>query len=496
MLSYCSKTVILSCKNSNFKNIQLINKQIRLYSGSTFDVLNPVNGTVVGTVPDMTIDEIKEKVEKASDAHHEWKLTTAKHRAGLLRKWFNLLEQNSADIAKTLSKEAGKPFNEAVGEVAYGNSFVEWSSEEARTVLGQIIPSPYKSKKILVEKHPIGVVGIITPWNFPHAMITRKAGAALAAGCTCVIKPAAETPLTAITLTQLAHEAGIPENVMNVVTVNVNKASQVGTLFCTSPLIAGISFTGSTVVGKILYRLCADHVKRISLELGGNAPFIIFDSADIDKAVEAALVAKFRNCGQTCVAANRFLVQSGIYDKFVAALTEKVKKLRMGDVSQPDVQLGPLINSKQFNTVTRFVEDAISKGAKVLLGGKAATHIGQLFYEPTILADIKPDMKVYNEEIFGPVVPLIQFKKEEEAIKIANSTMAGLAGYLCSSDVNQIFRVSKLLETGMVGINEGLISMAEAPFGGIKDSGIGREGSIYGIDEFLYVKYYCLGGLD
>nr|XP_022905573.1 succinate-semialdehyde dehydrogenase, mitochondrial isoform X6 [Onthophagus taurus] len=461
----------------------------------TFDVYNPANGKVVGSVPDMDVSDANLAIKAASEAFETWKFTTAKERSKLLRKWFDLLEANAEGIAEIMTAESGKPLTEAKGEVVYGNAFIEWFSEEARRINGEIIPSPVATRKILVEKFPIGVVGLITPWNFPHAMITRKAGAALAAGCTCVIKPAEDTPLTALAICQLAHEAGFPEGVLNVITCDRKNAPDIGKLLCTSPNVAGISFTGSTYVGKLLNQQCAPHIKRVGLELGGNAPFIIFDSANIDKAVQGALASKFRNCGQTCVSANRFLVQENVYDEFVNKFTEEIKKMSIGDGVNPGVNVGPLINEMQFNKVYTMVEDAKKLGATIKTGGQPIENLGKLFYTPTVITNVSTSMQVYNEEVFGPVATIIKFQSEEEALKVANNTERGLAGYFYSQDISQIFRVSKLLEVGMVGINEGLISTVEAPFGGIKESGIGREGSHYGIDEYTYIKYMCVGNL-
>lgn len=461
-----------------------------------FEVYNPANGSVVGVVPDMDITDTQKAIEAAAEAFNSWKMTTAKERSQLLRKWYNLLVENQDSLAKLMTAESGKPLAEALGEVNYGNSFVEWFSEQARNVRGEIIQSPNASKKLLVEHHPIGVAALITPWNFPHAMITRKTSAALAVGCTCIVKPAEDTPLTALALVELAEKAGFPKGVLNVVTSNRTNAPEIGKLLCTSPLVAGISFTGSTQVGKILYQQCASGIKRLGLELGGNAPFIVYNSANVDKAVEGALVSKFRNCGQTCVAANRFLVQDKIYDLFLSKLTEAVRKLKLGDGVEPGVQLGPLINEAQFNKVSGMVKDAVLKGAKIITGGKPAEKFGKLFYEPTILTDITENMLVYSDEVFGPVINIIRFKTEEESLKIANSTERGLACYFFSEDLAQAFRVNHLLEAGMIGMNDGLISTPEAPFGGIKESGLGREGSHHGIEDFTYLKYTSIGNLN
>jgi succinate-semialdehyde dehydrogenase len=478
------------------KNKAYINGEwVSARSDKVFEVTNPATGKVIGTAPDMDVVDAQHAIDSASRAFATWQDTTAKERSRYLRNWFDLMVKNLESLAKIVTLESGKPLVEARGEVFYGNSFVEFFSEETRRIQGEIIPSPVANRKILVEKQPIGVTGLITPWNFPHAMITRKAGAALAAGCTCVIKPAEDTPFTALALMELAHEAGFPKGVVNVVTSSRGNAPGIGNLLCQSPLVAGISFTGSTQVGKLLYKQCSSGIKRLGLELGGNAPFIVYKSADVDSAVKGAMGSKFRNCGQTCVAANRFFVQSDIYDSFVEKLTNEIKALKIGNGEEPDVQVGPLINQAQFEKVTTLVQDAVSKGAKVLVGGKGAPQHGRLFYEPTVLTDIKDDMRVYSEEVFGPVVNIFRFDSEEESVAMANNTERGLAGYFYSRDVSQIFRVARKLEVGMCGVNEGMISTAEAPFGGVKESGLGREGSHHGIEEFTYVKYVALGNL-
>ncbi|XP_058467940.1 succinate-semialdehyde dehydrogenase [NADP(+)] GabD-like [Malaya genurostris] len=473
-------------------------KWVGARSGLTFDVTNPANEQVLGTVPDMDINDVNDAIDAAHNAFYDkkWHNSTAKDRAALLKKWFQLLEKNRKEIALIMTAESGKPIAESEGEITYGNSFVEWFAEEARRVYGEIVPTPQSNRQMMLVKQPIGVAGLITPWNFPHAMITRKASAAIAAGCTVVIKPAEDTPLTALALTKLAEEAGFPKGVLNVVTSSRKNAASVGKLLCQSEKVAAISFTGSTEVGKLLYKQCANGIKRIGLELGGNAPFIVFKSADLDKAVIGAMNSKFRNCGQTCISANRFLIQDEVHDEFISRLTEKIKALKIGDGSHDGVQIGPLINHAQINKVTQFVEDAKQKGANVVLGGRQLSEHGALYFEPTIVSHLRDDMKLYREEIFGPVVSIIRFKTEEEALQIANATQRGLAGYFYSNDLNQVFRISKLLETGMIGVNEGLISAAEAAFGGIKESGIGREGSKYGIDEYVYIKYLCYGGLE
>lgn len=460
------------------------------------EVYNPANGSLVGSVPDMSIEDTQKAIDSASKAFETWQHSTAKERSQLLRKWYNLLNKNQDSIAQIITLESGKPLPEAKGEVIYGNSFIEWFAEQARNIRGEIIPSPIQSKRIIIEHQPIGVVGLITPWNFPHAMIARKAGAALAAGCTCVIKPAEDTPLTAVALMEYAEEAGIPNGVLNLITSGRENASAIGNLLCESPLVAGISFTGSTQVGQILYKQCSKGIKRLGLELGGNAPFIVFNSAKIDKAVDGALCSKFRNCGQACVASNRFFVQENVYDAFLDKLTNEIERLKVGDGMAPGVKLGPLINKAQFHKISSMVEDAISKGAKLVTGGEPMKDLGELFYQPTVLVNIKENMKVYQEEVFGPVLSVIKFRTEEECLEIANNTERGLAGYFYSEDIAQIFRVANKLEVGMVGVNEGLISTCEAPFGGIKQSGLGREGSHHGTEDFTYLKYICIGNLN
>lgn len=465
-------------------------------NGETFDVLNPSNGQVVGTVPNMTATEANTAVDAAQKAFQTWQETTVKERSVLLRKWFNLCVEHNEELAKLLTAEQGKPIAESRGEVAYGGGFLEWFAEEARRMYGETVPSSTKGKELVFIKQPIGVAAMITPWNFPNAMITRKAGAALAAGCTCVIKPAQDTPLSAIALAALAHEAGIPKGVINVVTCRHANSSAVGKVFCDREEVAAMSFTGSTHVGKILYRQCAGTVKKLSLELGGNAPFIVFDSADVDLAVAGCMVSKFRNMGQTCVSTNRVFVQDGIYDKFVTKLQDAVEKqLVIGDGMADGVNQGPLVNKSQFDTVCNMVTDAVKKGAKVVLGGSKDDK-GDLFYKPTILTDINSSMECFHEEIFGPVISIIRFKEEQEAVSMANDSRVGLAGYFYSNDVKQCWRVGRKLEVGMVGINEGMISAPEAAFGGVKESGLGREGSRHGIDEYSEIKYMCFGNLS
>ncbi|XP_041843679.1 succinate-semialdehyde dehydrogenase, mitochondrial [Melanotaenia boesemani] len=462
-------------------------------AASVFPVLDPATGQEIAQVSDFGPTEAKQAVDAAYEAFQSWKQVTAKERSVLLRKWFDLLTLHKDDLAKLITFECGKPIRESLGEVAYSASFLEWFSEEARRVYGDIVPSPAKDRKILLLKQPVGVASIITPWNFPSAMITRKVGAALAAGCTVVVKPAEDTPLSALALAELAEQAGIPAGVFNVVPCSREKTPSVGQVLCTDPLVAKISFTGSTATGKVLLKMAADTVKKASMELGGHAPFIVFDSADVDKAVGGAMASKFRNSGQTCVCSNRFLVQSGIYKHFVDALGRAMDaELRVGHGSEPDTTQGPLINTRAAEKVVQQISDAVSCGAKVLKGGK---RLGGSFMEPTLLADVTTEMLCTKEETFGPLVPVIRFHTEEEALAVANASNVGLAGYFYSQDVAQIWRVAEALEVGMVGVNEGLLSTAEATFGGVKQSGLGREGSKYGMDEYLEVKYVCFGGL-
>lgn len=501
-----SRAVVVSnlCKFQNMavRNMQLVSQNayvdgnwVNASSNETFAVTNPADNSVFSKVPNMSVIDVSAAIDKAYEAFHTWQETTAKERSHILRNWYNLMETNSEEIARIMTLESGKPIRESRAEVSYGNSYVEFYSEEARRVNGEIIQSPVKSKHIFIHKQPIGVAALITPWNFPHAMITRKAAAALAAGCTCIVKPAEDTPLTALAIAKLSHEAGIPKGVFNVVTSNRNNSAAIGKLLCTSPKIAGISFTGSTEVGKLLYAQCAQGIKRIGLELGGNAPFIVFASADIDAAVKGAVASKFRNSGQTCVSANRFIIHASIFNEFINKFKHAMQDFIIGYGLNEEVTSGPLINHMQAQKVDDFVKDAVKKGAKIVIGGSKVPELGELYYQPTLLTNITSDMKVYNEEVFGPVAACIEFKTEEEALQIANATSRGLAGYFYSKNISQIFRVAKTLEVGMVGVNEGLISTAEAPFGGLKESGIGREGGSHGIDEYLYVKYMCLGNL-
>jgi succinate-semialdehyde dehydrogenase/glutarate-semialdehyde dehydrogenase len=460
-------------------------------SKKTFSVDNPATGETIGTVPDMGTAETRRAIEAADRAWPAWRAKTAKERSAILRKWFDLMMANQDDLGLILTTEQGKPLAEAKGEIAYGASFVEWFAEEAKRVYGDVIPPHQADKRILVLKQPIGVSAMITPWNFPNAMITRKAAPALAAGCTVVIKPAEQTPFSALAMAELAERAGIPRGVLNVLT---GDAPTIGKEMCANPTVRKLSFTGSTEVGRILMRQSADTVKKLSLELGGNAPFIVFDDADLDAAVEGAIASKYRNAGQTCVCANRIYVQDKVYDAFAAKLAEKVKQFKVGAGIEAGVVIGPLIDQQGMKKVEEHVADATAKGAKVILGGKPHSR-GGLFFEPTILTGVTQAMRVSNEETFGPVAPLYRFKTDDEAITMANATEFGLAGYFYSRDIGRIFRAAEQMETGMVCVNSGILSTEVAPFGGVKQSGLGREGSKYGIEEYLEIKYLLLGGI-
>ncbi len=458
----------------------------------SFPVNNPATGAVLGSVPELGVEETRRAIEAAERAWPAWRAKTAKERAAILRKWFDLRMAHQEDLAQILTAEQGKPLAEARGEIAYGASFIEWFAEEGKRAYGDIIPQHQADKRVLVIKQPIGVCALITPWNFPNAMITRKAGPALAAGCTVVIKPAGQTPYSALAMAELGERAGLPKGVLNVLT---GDSKAIGGELCASPVVRKLSFTGSTEVGRVLMRQCADTVKKLSLELGGNAPFIVFDDADLDAAVEGALASKYRNAGQTCVCANRIYAQDGVYEAFAAKLAEKVKGFKVGAGTEPGVVIGPLIDEQGLKKVETHVADALGKGAQVLLGGKKHER-GGLFFQPTVLTGVTPQMLVSHEETFGPVAPLIRFKTEEEVIALANDSEFGLCGYFYSRDVGRIFRVAEAMETGIVGANVGIISTEIAPFGGIKQSGLGREGSKYGLDEYLEVKYILLGGID
>jgi succinate-semialdehyde dehydrogenase/glutarate-semialdehyde dehydrogenase len=462
-------------------------------SGKTFDVTNPANGECLAVVTDCGPEDTKTAIEAAHSAFGSWKHETAKSRAAIMRRWFELIMEHQNSLAELMTLECGKPLAESKGEVAYGASFIEWFGEEAKRTYGDVIPTPNNDRRILAIKQPIGVCAAITPWNFPLAMITRKVAPALAAGCTVVVKPAEATPLTALAIADLARQAGMPKGVLNIITASNGKA--VGEVLSTHPLVRKVSFTGSTQVGKLLIRQAADTVKKVSMELGGNAPFIVFDDADIDEAVKGAMASKYRNTGQTCVCVNRFLVQDGIYDRFAKAMAEASSKLKVGNGMDEGVAIGPLINDAGLEKVESLLGDATDRGARVLLGGKRHS-LGHSFFEPTVLTGVTPDMRVSQEEIFGPVTALTRFKTEEEAIKMANDTPLGLASYFYSNNHARIWRVAEALEYGMVGINEGIISTEVAPFGGVKESGLGREGSHYGIDDYLELKYLCMGGLN
>ena len=460
-------------------------------SGKTVEVNNPATGEILGTVPSMGATETRRAIEAANAAWPGWRKKTAKERANILRKWFNLMMENQDDLAMLMTAEQGKPLAEAKGEIAYGASFVEWFAEEAKRVYGDTIPQHQPDKRIVVIKEPIGVVAAITPWNFPNAMITRKCAPALAAGCPVVIKPASQTPFSATALAELAHRAGIPAGVLNVVT---GSASAIGGEMTGNPLVRKLSFTGSTEIGKLLMQQCAGTVKKVSLELGGNAPFIVFDDADLDAAIEGAIASKYRNTGQTCVCANRLLIQDGVYDKFAEKLKTAVGKLKVGDGLKGETHQGPLIDMKAVAKVEEHITDAVKKGAKVIAGGKRH-ELGGSFFEPTILANVNTQMAVAREETFGPVAPLFRFKTDDEAVQMANDTEFGLAAYFYSRDIGRVWRIAEQVEYGIVGINTGIISTEVAPFGGMKESGIGREGSKYGIDEYMEIKYLALGGL-
>src|SRR5438874_7609610 len=464
---------------------------VQAASGQSLNVDNPATGEIIGTVPKLSAAETRQAIEAANRAFPAWSKKTAKERAAVLRRWFDLMMANQDDLARLMTLEQGKPLSESKGEVAYAAAFLEWFGEEAKRIYGDTIPQHQADKRIVVIKQPIGVVACITPWNFPLAMITRKAGPAIGAGCTVVLKPASQTPFSALALAELAERAGLPKGVLNVVT---GAAKEIGGELTSNPIVRKLSFTGSTETGKVLMAQCAGTIKKLSLELGGNAPFIVFDDADLDAAVEGALASKYRNTGQTCVCANRIYVQDGVYDAFASRLAEKVKGFKVGPGTEPGVTIGPLINEQGVKKVEEHVADAVGKGAKILLGGKRHER-GGLFFQPTVLANVTPEMQVSFEETFGPVAPLIRFKSEDEAIRLANNTEFGLAGYFYSRDVGRIFRVAEKMETGIVGANVGIISTEIAPFGGVKQSGLGREGSKYGLEEYLEVKYILVGGI-
>ncbi len=461
-------------------------------TAARFAVVNPANQQLLAQVSDAGAAEAGQAVLAASTAFASWAALPAAKRSELLQRWYQLVLQHQDELARLLTLEQGKPLNEAKGEIAYGAAYLQWFAEEAKRLYGDTIPAPSADKRIIVQRQPVGVVTAITPWNFPNAMIARKAAAALAAGCTFVVKPAQQTPLSALALAELAHQAGIPAGVFNVVVGSDAKA--IGAVLTQHPNVAKFSFTGSTAVGKQLLKQCADGVKRVTMELGGNAPFIVFDDADLDAAVQGLLASKFRNAGQTCVCANRILVQRGVYQAFADKLAIAITQLKVGDGLNSDSQIGPLIDDKTLQKVSSLVQSAVADGARVLLGGKADSA-GKQFYQPTLLCDVRADMAISREEIFGPVAPLMAFDTEQDAMALANSTEYGLAAYFYSRDIGRVFRLAQQLQFGMVGINEGIISNAAAPFGGVKQSGFGREGSKYGLDDYTDVKYLCLGGL-
>ncbi|GAB3539381.1 NADP-dependent succinate-semialdehyde dehydrogenase [Noviherbaspirillum agri] len=463
-------------------------------SVTKFEVTNPADGSTLASVPDMGAEDALKAIEAANAAFPAWAAKTGKERAAIMRKWYELLLLHANDLAALMTAEQGKPVPEAKGEVLYGASFVEWFAEEAKRVNGDVLQSTWSDKRMLVLKQPIGVCAAITPWNFPIAMITRKVAPALAAGCSIVIKPAEQTPLSALAMAELAHRAGIPAGVLNVITADSERSIEVGKVLCDSPIVRHLSFTGSTPVGRILMQQSAPTIKKLALELGGHAPFIVFDDADLDAAVEGALISKYRNAGQTCVCTNRFYAHESIYDAFVEKLAAGAAKIKVGNGFEQGVAQGPLIDDQAVAKVEEHVADALAKGAKVLAGGKLHP-LGGHFYEPTVLANVTGDMKIMREETFGPVAAVTRFKTEEEAIAAANNTEFGLASYFYSRDIGRVWRVAEKLEYGMVGINTGIISNEVGPFGGVKQSGLGREGSKYGIEEYLEMKYLCMGGI-
>lgn len=480
------------------KNAGLLKQQLYINGnwlvaadGKMIAVTNPATGTEIAFVPSATSAQVEDAVLAAEAALETWKLTTAKERSVFLRKWFDLIVANQEDLAVILSTEQGKPLTESRGEILYGASFIEWFAEEAKRTYGDVIPHDKHGRRLVVIKQPVGVVAAITPWNFPNAMITRKVGPALAAGCTVVIKPASETPLSALALVALAEQAGIPKGVVNVVT---GSSREIGSVLTTHPAVKKVSFTGSTQVGKLLMEQCSGTMKKVSMELGGNAPFIVFEDADLDKAVQGAIASKFRNSGQTCVCTNRILVHANVHDEFLAKFSDAVKQLKVSPAFEPGAEQGPLINEKSVEKIQEHISDAIAKGAQVVVGGKR--HIlGQTFFEPTVISGVTQDMLVAKDETFAPLAPVFKFNTDAEAIQMANDTEFGLASYIYTESLSRAWKVGEALEYGMVGINEGLISTEVAPFGGIKESGCGREGSKYGIDDYLEIKYMCMGGL-
>ena len=476
---------------SLYQPLSFVNGQwVGATSGAMFEVVNPATGQVVESVADLSAADCVKAIDAAEAAFPAWAGLTAKERSAILRRWFNLMTEHTEELAHLITEEMGKPLAEARGEVAYGASFIDWFAEEGRRIYGDVIAPHMTDKRILAIKQPVGVVAAITPWNFPLAMITRKVSPAIAAGCTVVIKPSEDTPLTALAVCELARQAGIPDGVINCVTGM--DAPAIGQVLTGDSRVRKVTFTGSTQVGKILYRQCADSVKKISLELGGNAPFIVFDDADLDAAVDGAMLCKFRNAGQTCVCANRILVQSGIHDRFVEAFTKRVKAMKVADGKTEGSDVGPLINADGKAKVEAHVEDALSKGATAICGGESH-EAGPLFYSPTVLVGVTKDMLMASEETFGPVAPIYRFDHEAEAITLANDTQYGLAAYFYTEDLSRTFRVYEALDYGIIGVNTGIISTEVAPFGGVKESGLGREGGPHGIDEFLETKYGCIG---
>ena len=457
--------------------------------GATFDVTNPARGDVIANVADLSRAQVSEAIAKAEAAQKDWAKWTGKERAAVLRRWFDLMMQHQEDLAKILTAEMGKPLAESRGEIAYGASFIEFFAEEAKRIYGDTIPGHQRDTRITVMKQPIGVVASITPWNFPNAMITRKVGPALAAGCTVVARPAKETPLSALVLGELAKRAGLPDGVLSIVTSS--RSSEIGKEFCENPAIRKLTFTGSTEVGRILLKQAADQVLKCSMELGGNAPFIVFDDADLDAAVDGAILCKFRNNGQTCVCANRIYVQSGVYDAFAEKLAAKLAGMKVGDGLEEDTAFGPLINADAVEKVREHITDATSKGAEIVFGGSQHS-LGGTFFQPTIVTGVTQNMQVAQDETFGPMAPLFKFEDEDEVIAMANDTIYGLASYFYAKDLSRVYKVAEALEYGIVGVNTGIISTEVAPFGGVKQSGLGREGSHYGLDEFCELKYICM----
>ncbi|WP_062262305.1 NAD-dependent succinate-semialdehyde dehydrogenase [Endozoicomonas arenosclerae] len=474
-----------------FKQLAYINGEW-VSASETLPVHNPATGKVIAHIPMLGASEVRTAIKAAESAFKSWRAKTAAERSTLLRKWYRLILDNQEDLAVLMTAEQGKQLTESRGEVGYGASFIEWYAEEAKRAYGDLIPAAKSSQRIMVTREPVGVVAAITPWNFPNAMIARKVAPALAAGCTIVIKPSELTPLSAFAMAELAQRAGIPAGVINIVT---GDAREVGAELTGSSIVRKLSFTGSTAVGKLLMKQCADSVKKVSLELGGNAPFIVFDDADIEQAVQGAIASKYRNSGQTCICMNRLFVQDGIYDEFIQKFSEAVAKLTLGPGLDGEFNQGPLINEAALNKTKDFVEDALAKKGRLLTGGRAHS-LGGLFYEPTVLADASMEMKCYQDEIFGPVAPVFRFHYEEDVINMANDTRYGLAAYFYANDLSRVFRVAEALEYGMVAVNEGVLSTEVAPFGGVKESGIGREGSKYGLDEYLEMKYVLLGGIN